>query len=47
MTCFVTTQVNPTTAPVLLWLNGGPGVSSMFGLFLENGPFSVDKDTKC
>ena len=29
-------------APVVLWLQGGPGGSSMFGLFVENGPFSVD-----
>lgn len=32
---------NPKTAPVVLWLQGGPGVTSMFGLFLENGPFIV------
>ncbi|CAL1685700.1 unnamed protein product [Lasius platythorax] len=32
---------NPKTAPVILWLQGGPGGTSMFGLFLENGPFIV------
>ncbi|XP_034178635.1 venom serine carboxypeptidase [Osmia lignaria lignaria] len=30
---------NPKTAPVMLWLQGGPGATSMFGLFIENGPF--------
>ena len=30
-------------APVVIWLNGGPGATSMFGLFLENGPIRVKK----
>ncbi|XP_060536561.1 venom serine carboxypeptidase-like [Cylas formicarius] len=28
--------------PVVLWLQGGPGSSSLFALFTENGPFKVD-----
>lgn len=32
---------NPKTAPVVLWLQGGPGATSMFGLFMENGPFII------
>ena len=31
--------------PLILWVNGGPGASSMFGLFYENGPFRVDNST--
>lgn len=37
---------NAKNAPVLLWLQGGPGGSSMFGLFVENGPFIIGKDLK-
>ena len=35
-------QTNADKAPVVLWLQGGPGGSSLFGLFVENGPYSVD-----
>lgn len=38
-------QVEPAKAPVVLWLQGGPGGSSLFGLFAENGPVSVNSDS--
>lgn len=34
------------SAPVVLWLQGGPGASSLFGLFTENGPFLITKSGK-
>ncbi|EGZ28255.1 hypothetical protein PHYSODRAFT_343769 [Phytophthora sojae] len=36
----------PQTDPVLLWLNGGPGSSSLSGCFSENGPLLVNMDGK-
>eukprot|EP00095_Tigriopus_kingsejongensis_P005515 maker-scaffold282_size228295-snap-gene-0.10 protein:Tk05515 transcript:maker-scaffold282_size228295-snap-gene-0.10-mRNA-1 annotation:"probable serine carboxypeptidase cpvl precursor" len=43
---FFPAAYQPEKAPVLLWLQGGPGGSSMFGLFVEHGPFRVTADLK-
>lgn len=37
---FPAQQVNWKKAPLVTWLQGGPGSSSMFGLFEEMGPFN-------
>jgi len=32
---------NPTTDPLVLWMQGGPGASGSLGLFYENGPYKL------
>uniref|UniRef100_A0A1B0DJ25 Carboxypeptidase n=2 Tax=Phlebotomus papatasi TaxID=29031 RepID=A0A1B0DJ25_PHLPP len=39
-------KVSPKDASVIVWLQGGPGASSLFGLFTENGPFEFTKSGK-
>ncbi|CAK4086923.1 unnamed protein product [Aphanomyces euteiches] len=41
---FFESRSNPEKDPLVLWLTGGPGSSSMLALLLENGPCTIDEN---
>jgi vitellogenic carboxypeptidase-like protein len=43
---FPAQERNPDKAATLIWLQGGPGSSSMIGLFYEMGPLKITKDLR-
>jgi len=42
---FIQAATSPQSAPVVLWLNGGPGCSSLDGLFYEQGPIHFGQNS--
>ena len=43
---FIESESDPANDPVVVWFEGGPGCSSMGGVFMGAGPFVVDGEDK-
>ncbi|KAF8820699.1 putative Serine carboxypeptidase 1 [Cardiosporidium cionae] len=42
---FIESENSPSTDPIVLWMQGGPGSSGMLGLLTEMGPFSTNDNS--
>ncbi|XP_077496009.1 putative serine carboxypeptidase CPVL [Amblyomma americanum] len=43
---YVRAHKESSNGPLMLWTQGGPGLSSLFGQFLQNGPLAIDAQGK-
>ncbi|KAL3472833.1 alpha/beta-hydrolase [Aspergillus californicus] len=43
---YVESQLGAESAPLTVWMNGGPGAGSVFGVLVENGPCRILEDSQ-